>query len=465
MNKHKIGGTNSVVFSIIISATLLVVAVLSASSPLLLADASSGVFIVDSVSAAQTLPVSNVGTSSATLNGIVYPAGFATWHFFEYGTTSSLGNATTLQFAGSTPSFVTAAQGLVGLNSNTVYFYRLVAQNQFGTSYGSILSFVTQNNPIFGQVPVIETRLASFVYQNAAIINAGVNPIGFMTSAWFDYGTTTNLGQRTGFLTVGDSSTTQNFIGTLSGLVPNTTYFYRVTAQNQFGTSYGGILSFRTSASVATPTPSITPSATSTVVPSPTPSVEQDISCLTLTPSLSPASPDKGQDFTYSILYKNDCNSDFANVILKVTLPLETTFKSANLPYTAEANNFTFNLGNVAKGYSSNLEIKGTVNDSANNGDTIIFSSILNLNDSNGKFRSVVSTLSDTVSKDGEVAGLSTDISDALSDGGWWWILFIVLVLIVIFLIYILLSERRRRRIEYRRNITINNPPPPPSYR
>src|SRR3989344_4202786 len=70
-------------------------------------------------------------------------------------------------------------------------------------------------------VPFTETRPASFISQNTAVINANVNPNGVSTTAWFEFGTTANLGQTTSSLAVGDSFTTQSFLGTLSKLTPD----------------------------------------------------------------------------------------------------------------------------------------------------------------------------------------------------------------------------------------------------
>ena len=313
--------------------------------------------------------------------------------------------------------------------------------------------------------PFLEPSPASFISQNTAVINANVNPNGASTTAWFDFGTTTNLGQTTSSLAVGDSFTTQSFIGTLSKLAPDTTYYYRVTAQNQFGTQFGSILSFRTTVAIATPTPAPTVSRTPVPSPSATPVitiVEQDITCLILTPSLLPVSPGQGQEVAFGVFYRNGCNTDFTNVILKVALPAEVAFRSANLSYSVETgNNFSFNFGKVTKGFSSTVEIKGLVSDSVNDGGTITFTSVLSLVDRNGKTRSIITNLSDTVGEQGRVAGLADDISNTLNDDGWWWIVFAVLVVVLIFLVYLLISERRRRA-ESGQHIKIHTPPPPP---
>ncbi len=64
-----------------------------------------------------------------------------------------------------------------------------------------------------------------------------------VTYAWFEYGKTTSLGQKTY-----ERSLTQEgmYCITVSGLEPSTTYYYRAAARNSAGTSYGEIKSFTT---------------------------------------------------------------------------------------------------------------------------------------------------------------------------------------------------------------------------
>jgi hypothetical protein len=87
----------------------------------------------------------NVAKNSATLNGTVNPNGMATTYYFQWGLTSSYGNATSTQSAGSGVSNVAVSANLTGLTPKTTYHYRLVATNSFGTSYGADMTFRKSN--------------------------------------------------------------------------------------------------------------------------------------------------------------------------------------------------------------------------------------------------------------------------------------------------------------------------------
>jgi streptogramin lyase len=92
---------------------------------------------------ATTSAATNVGPTSATLNGSVRPNSQATTVHFEYGTTTSYGSATpeTAAGSGAGPAAVPAAVG--GLTPGTTYHYRLVASNDSDTTSGADQAFAT----------------------------------------------------------------------------------------------------------------------------------------------------------------------------------------------------------------------------------------------------------------------------------------------------------------------------------
>lgn len=88
-------------------------------------------------------PATNVGQSSATLNGTVNPEGQATSYVFQYGTSSAYGSQTPSVSAGSGTKTVAVSAGIGALAPNTTYHYRLAATNVNGTSYSHDFSFRT----------------------------------------------------------------------------------------------------------------------------------------------------------------------------------------------------------------------------------------------------------------------------------------------------------------------------------
>ena len=90
-----------------------------------------------------TNPATNVTSSSATLNGTVYPHGLSTTVHFQYGRTTSYGSVTPNQTkTGNTYQAVSA--NISGLTASTTYHFRIVATNSDGTRNGSDRTFTTQ---------------------------------------------------------------------------------------------------------------------------------------------------------------------------------------------------------------------------------------------------------------------------------------------------------------------------------
>ena len=82
-----------------------------------------------------------IGGSSAKLNGSVNPNGATTTYYFEYGTTTGYGSTTTSTSGGSGTNLISVDATLTGLSTNTTYHFRLVASNSGGTAYGTDQSF------------------------------------------------------------------------------------------------------------------------------------------------------------------------------------------------------------------------------------------------------------------------------------------------------------------------------------
>jgi len=207
---------------------------------------SSGSYVAPTIS---TNYATNNSSNYMTLNASVNPNGSNTTVWFEYGTSQSLGYVIGSQTIGSGNSTQSIASYISGLSSNTTYYYRIVAQNSYGTVYGSTLNSVTQSSGSSssnGWVPTITTNYAINVSQNSATLSGTVNPNYSNTTAWFEYGTTNSLGYTVSSQSVGSGSYSQNITTSITGLQYNTTYYYRIVAQNSYGTVYGSILNFIT---------------------------------------------------------------------------------------------------------------------------------------------------------------------------------------------------------------------------
>ena len=112
----------------------------------------SNLILKPAIPTATTTATIDVTFSSATLNGRVNPNDASTTVWFEYGTTSGVYSYSTTTTTVSGMSNTTICIDVDGLSSGTTYYYRIVAQNSEGTSYGDEMSFITDKGSISGFV-------------------------------------------------------------------------------------------------------------------------------------------------------------------------------------------------------------------------------------------------------------------------------------------------------------------------
>ena len=204
--------------------------------------------------------------TSATLNATVNPNGSALSACkFEYGTTNSYGqSAPCSSLPGSGTSLVTVSATVPGLTANTNYHFRISATNPDGTSKGSDQTFTTLVN-----APAVVTGSASSIKRASATLTAIVNPnAGEVSECRFEYGSTTAYGSSASCSPQPGSGTSPVAVSaSVTGLVANTTYHFRISATNPGGTSKGAdetvkTLEFTTPTVVSEPAASITQTST-----------------------------------------------------------------------------------------------------------------------------------------------------------------------------------------------------------
>jgi hypothetical protein len=176
-----------------------------------------------------------------TLSGTVNPLGKAKYHF-EYGQNREFtANTTTVELSGTTEQKVSAT--IPGLKPGTTYEFRLVAEGEEGVSnYGATVPFTTAE-----AVAGVTTGPVSEVTPTSATLAGSLEPQGFTTTYYFEWGETTLYGRNSPVPFAITSGTGVVPVETkLTGLKPAVTYHYRLAASNQFGISYGGDGQFTT---------------------------------------------------------------------------------------------------------------------------------------------------------------------------------------------------------------------------
>jgi DNA-binding beta-propeller fold protein YncE len=186
---------------------------------------------------------SSVKGSEATLRGTVNAESLASTYYFEYGTSKTYGSKTAEVSAGSGITNQLVSKAVTGLSSSTTYHYRVVETNSTGTTTGEDKTFTTTGLP-----PGAATEAATRVTATEAILHGAVNPNGFATTVQFEYGLTTAYGSKAPAVAesagVGTSEVAKGV--NLTGLLPSTTYHFRLKATSSQGTALGSDLTFTT---------------------------------------------------------------------------------------------------------------------------------------------------------------------------------------------------------------------------
>jgi len=130
---------------------------------------------------------------------------------------------------------------MAALDMTRIYYVRAYATNATGTVYGNTVSPVvptvtTTAGPIIqGTDKTIATSGGTITTEGGASVTARGICWSAVTSTPLNIDFHTTTGTRSG-----------SFTGTMTGLLPATTYYVRAYATNALGTSYGTYVSFRT---------------------------------------------------------------------------------------------------------------------------------------------------------------------------------------------------------------------------
>ena len=204
-----------------------------------------------------TSNATSVTGKGAIFNGLVNGNNlYATYNlstWFEYGTSTNFGYSTAQ--INSNSGYANFSAKVEGLSSNTVYYFRAIAQNPQGVIYGGINSFRTSlanvintsaGNNSLSNFSVITNPATAIASRSAKLNSLITNPINDPSTTWFEWGIIPNLGNATPRISTGYLSSAKH-INTITGLTPGTTYYFRAVVENSSLRVNGTTLSFTTS--------------------------------------------------------------------------------------------------------------------------------------------------------------------------------------------------------------------------
>lgn len=146
--------------------------------------------------------------------------------------------------------------------SNRVEAVTFYHTNQGGSS-GSSNSSNDSNSSTTTTRPVITTESARDVSFTKALLQGTVKVTSGTASVWFEYGTrVSSLDHSTSTQTLTVGSTGASEI--ITNLASNTTYYFRIVARNEHGTSFGSVKNFTTKAFAVAPSTTTTTKTTAT---------------------------------------------------------------------------------------------------------------------------------------------------------------------------------------------------------
>ncbi|MFA6805885.1 MAG: T9SS type A sorting domain-containing protein [Bacteroidales bacterium] len=190
----------------------------------------------------KTNPATNLTYNTAQLNGRLSNAG--TPIIIEKGFIYS--NQSILEFSNSTKIIIDGTNiepysySLTGINQNTIFYYRSYSISPIDTSYGAIISFKTLVQGI--TPPTLTTLDATNITYNSAILN-GIENGGNenIITRGFQYKAENDINYTS--INIDEGNTIQT---SLTNLLPNTRYAFRVFASTDLTTYYGNELEFST---------------------------------------------------------------------------------------------------------------------------------------------------------------------------------------------------------------------------
>ena len=336
------------------------------------------------------LSASDITTTTATLNGSTNPGG-------ENVTATYLDQSGNIlqgySLAPLNSQIDVQSYHLTGLTPNTSYTYKLVVSdgphtNTKTVSFNTLPTVIINGGGhggggsgsytpvvIAGTTGFITTVQATSQLSTSAKLNGiFINSNNASAQGYFEYGATSAMNSTTAENSLG-TNTSVSFSKTVTGLAPNTIYYFRAVAVKG-GTVYKGrILVFKTKVEApvnkkTTPVKEVTPTEPEVVT------TQSQILSIT-------TSKDKittGDKVEYVVIFKNNNKSNLENVKVVVQLPTEINFEKSNFGDMGNDNAVTLDSGILAPSEVRSMTIDGTVNSKAENQSVLVTTAVMTYN-------------------------------------------------------------------------------------
>jgi len=273
----------------------------------------------------------------------------------------------------------------------------------------------------------VVTTVATNITKNEAQVNGYItNSTYYNANTYFEYGTTVNLGSRTNAKsTIGNS----NMSDYLTGLAPNTIYFYRAVGEGPDGVSKGSIEIFKTLSDVA-PKPIIIQGTTVVGTASP----------IMLKISNKYELIGEGDLIDYIVNYKNIGKQLLTHPMVQVVLPSNVTLvNSSRGTYSVDTHTLSAQVEDLKAGDEGVIFLQGRVDSIPLNNSQIATTAILVYTTPNGTQENAMAyvinvpkTVAVVAGDNNSVLGGNAFFAGLLSLGFIGWLILILVILLII---------------------------------
>ncbi len=171
--------------------------------------------------------------TTATLRATLNPEGNATTYHFEYGSDESYGQETTTEaLPGSGYESEEVSAVIEHLIPDTTYHFRLVASNECKSGEQCTIH---SEDATFTTPPAVkvDAQWVDEVTAASATFKAELDPLGVPAEWRLEYGTSKSYGSATAFQTLGSGFGDVAVAMPITGLSPDTLYYYRFAAKDK----------------------------------------------------------------------------------------------------------------------------------------------------------------------------------------------------------------------------------------